>query len=775
MYQHQEEIVALSRIQDDIALFHGLGSGKTRSVIEAIRDIFNTKKRTFKVLIVGVPAVVYNWKNEILRFSNIQERSIYVCASGTNRDKKLQDAINKGAFIITINYEALISDKIFQVLKDWQPEILVCDECFHKDTLVDTQKGKVKISEIKVGDYVKNCLGYSRVKSVSKKEILDAVRITFNNTTITCSLNHPFLTRDGWEMAKNLHKGDSLVSTNEAMRILSERFCTEEETKKGTSRSLLRDILLSEMEDDTARNSEENIHTGKHRENSIKITREEASSMCRENEITQSYVEGRSQRESTLFSASKRSRWMEAINSMREWVRSYWTRTSVTNAFTWCKMEYTSTDKERKRKWIPYCLQNRSWISRVEIRNRSRWTEPQLSSTTSTRQEERRFPSFFRVESVEIKEQRHPRGHPENYFYDIGVEGHPSFSVNDTLVHNCHVVKNPTAKRSKATYELSRGTFKRFILTGTPILRNMMDIFMQFKILDQGKTFGLNYFAFRAKYFVDKNASWAGKQKHFPLWIPREDTRLDLMNKIRQKAHVVETKDCMELPPYVEVTEYLEMGKNQKKAYEQMRDYFMTFIEENMDKPALATIAPVKALRLLQIAAGHVTQEDGTLATFENPKLDRLMEHLEELTPAHKVIVWTVFKHDIACITTELKARGIKFVSLSGLDNIQEKQASVDAFQKDPTVRVFVGNDRSGSTGINLTQASYSIRYSNSFNLGNYLQSIARNYRGGSQIHERIVNINLSMKDSIDEAVTKSLLAKEDIGKNLVNYIKENC
>ncbi len=303
----------------------------------------------------------------------------------------------------------------------------------------------------------------------------------------------------------------------------------------------------------------------------------------------------------------------------------------------------------------------------------------------------------------------------------------------------------------------------------------MMDIFMQFKILDQGKTFGLNYFAFRAKYFVDKNASWAGKQKHFPLWIPREDTRLDLMNKIRQKAHVVETKDCMELPPYVEVTEYLEMGKNQKKAYEQMRDYFMTFIEENMDKPALATIAPVKALRLLQIAAGHVTQEDGTLATFENPKLDRLMEHLEELTPEHKVIVWTVFKHDIACITTELKARGIKFVSLSGLDNIQEKQASVDAFQKDPTVRVFVGNDRSGSTGINLTQASYSIRYSNSFNLGNYLQSIARNYRGGSQIHERIVNINLSMKDSIDEAVTKSLLAKEDIGKNLVNYIKENC
>ncbi len=466
MYKHQKEIVELSLLQDDVALFHGLGSGKTRSVIESLRAIFNMQKRTYKVLILGVPAVIYNWRNEILKFSRIPEKSIYVCASGANRDKKLQKAIDSGAHIITINYEALLSEKVFKVLQDWGPEILVCDE-----------------------------------------------------------------------------------------------------------------------------------------------------------------------------------------------------------------------------------------------------------------------------------------------------------------VHNC---KNPSAKRSKKVYELSLGTFKRFILTGTPILRNMMDIFMQFKILDHGKTFGHNYFAFRAKYFMDKNHAWSGRPNHFPEWIPRADMQDDLMKRVKTKAHVVETKDCIDLPPYIETIESVEMGKQQKIAYEQMRDFLITFLEENMDKPAVATIAPVKALRLLQIVSGHLTQEDGKIVNFENPKLERLMELLEDIVPENKAIIWTEFKHDITAISTELRAKGYKFVVVSGEQSTQEKQKAVDDFQNDESVHIFLGNSSAGGTGITLTKAKYSIRFSRSFNLGNALQSAARNYRGGSQIHDSIININLSVKDSIDEKVAEALLRKEYIGKNMVDFIKDN-
>jgi hypothetical protein len=69
-----------------------------------------------------------------------------------------------------------------------------------------------------------------------------------------------------------------------------------------------------------------------------------------------------------------------------------------------------------------------------------------------------------------------------------------------------------------------------------------MDAFMQFKILDLGKTFGKNFFVFRAEYFIDKNCSVGRKQNHFPLWIPRPDKEKILLDKIAAKAHVVEQK-----------------------------------------------------------------------------------------------------------------------------------------------------------------------------------------------------------------------------------------
>jgi len=76
-------------------------------------------------------------------------------------------------------------------------------------------------------------------------------------------------------------------------------------------------------------------------------------------------------------------------------------------------------------------------------------------------------------------------------------------------------LKNHQSKRAKATYQLSKLCSHRYLLSGTPILNSAMDIFMQFKILDGGKTFGENYFAFRNEYFMDKNAHMP-RDKHFP-------------------------------------------------------------------------------------------------------------------------------------------------------------------------------------------------------------------------------------------------------------------
>ncbi len=338
-----------------------------------------------------------------------------------------------------------------------------------------------------------------------------------------------------------------------------------------------------------------------------------------------------------------------------------------------------------------------------------------------------------------------------------------------------HNLKNPSAVRSKVVFELARTTYKRIILTGTPILKNTMDAFMQFKILDLGKTFGANFFSFRARYFYDKNAAWAGKQNHFPLWTPHPAMEKELLDKIATKAHVVETKDCIDLPPYVNVVEFVDMTEEQRKAYEQMKDLFMAFVNDNMSNPAVASIAPVKALRMMQICAGHLKLDDGTIYNFKNtPKLKRLEELVEEIRFNHKFIIWAAFKEDIKSACDLMDSMGIRYVCITGDQDTVQKQTAVDLFQNDPLVTCVIANQRAGGTGITLTKASYSFVLSKNFSLGDNLQSRARNYRSGSAIHERIVNVDLTVKDSIEELVTTAINNKEEIGNKVLTWVKEN-
>ena len=79
---------------------------------------------------------------------------------------------------------------------------VVIDECFHSSTLVATEVGPIKISELRVGDSVHNAIGKARVKRIFKNRVaLDRlIRVDFENDThLFCSCDHKVLTPGrGW-------------------------------------------------------------------------------------------------------------------------------------------------------------------------------------------------------------------------------------------------------------------------------------------------------------------------------------------------------------------------------------------------------------------------------------------------------------------------------------------------------------------------------------------------------------------------------------------------
>jgi superfamily II DNA or RNA helicase len=118
------------------------------------------------------------------------------------------------------------------------------------------------------------------------------------------------------------------------------------------------------------------------------------------------------------------------------------------------------------------------------------------------------------------------------------------------VVDESQKIKDVSAKRTKRSIELGDIATYRYILTGTPILNDLMDIYSQFRLLDRGKAFGNNFFTFRARFFEDKNKSMPSS-KYFPRWEPIKGADKKIKDLIEPASMYIEKSQCLTLPPLV--------------------------------------------------------------------------------------------------------------------------------------------------------------------------------------------------------------------------------
>lgn len=341
------------------------------------------------------------------------------------------------------------------------------------------------------------------------------------------------------------------------------------------------------------------------------------------------------------------------------------------------------------------------------------------------------------------------------------------WQVEILIIDESQRIKSPTSARAKQCVKLADQTARNFILSGTPILDGKgMDIYMQFRVLDRGVTFGTNFFAFRARYFYDKN-SGMNKNAYFPKWVPHPSAFKEFNRKIENKSLRVLKKDCLDLPPLVRQIIPVELSKEQTTAYREMYNECITFLKDNTDKPkaVVAQLALTKTLRLQQIVSGFVKDEDGTVHRLPCPRINVLEDLLNDLCVdgEHKVIVWATFKENYLMIQELCDKLKLTYRTLTGDTPPGEREINMREFRQDPDVKVMIANQGAGGVGVNLIEASYSIYYSKGFKLEDDLQSEARNYRGGSEIHEKVTRIDLVAPRTVDELVTEALHNKQEV------------
>lgn len=340
------------------------------------------------------------------------------------------------------------------------------------------------------------------------------------------------------------------------------------------------------------------------------------------------------------------------------------------------------------------------------------------------------------------------------------------FSPEIVVIDESHRIKDSASVTAQRIYPLCMAAARRFILTGTPILNTLLDIYGQYKALDPN-LFGGSFWRFRQEYFWDRNAGMP-KHLHFPDWVPKASAAKLIADVISKTAVHAKKSECLDLPPLVSVIVPVELSPEQKRIYTQMKNQFVT---ELKGVESVAEFAMTKSLRLQQIIAGFVASEaDKPVAWVDdNPRLKALQELLEGLQ-GKQVIIWTNFVPTYKAIGEVCGRLGLSYGFLTGQESASQKEDSIQRF-KESTIQVIISNPAAGGTGVDGLQcAPYAIYYLRSYNAEHFWQSRDRNHRGGSEIHEKVTHYHLMAEGTVDEVVYEALNNKQKVGDALARW-----
>lgn len=309
------------------------------------------------------------------------------------------------------------------------------------------------------------------------------------------------------------------------------------------------------------------------------------------------------------------------------------------------------------------------------------------------------------------------------------------------IIDECHMAKNPKAARTKIINQIGETIPKKWLLTGTPIANRPMDFYNLLSLCESPLTSSWQYYAFRycdAKKFRKKT-----KNGMRDIWITDGASNLEELHE-RTKRLILRRKkeDHLELPPKIVAPYYVEI--DDMKEYSNVFDEYLAWAKSE-GKNLGAGRHMVELVVLRKYLALEKTKQSIELAeqAIENGK---------------KVIIFTNFTHSFDALMNHF---GNIAVGHNGKMNGKQKQRSIDLFQENDDIKVFVGNLISAGTAITLTKAEIVIMNDLDFVPSNHAQAEDRAYRIGQS---STVNVYYPIAiGTIDEMIYKILEKKRKI------------
>lgn len=321
-----------------------------------------------------------------------------------------------------------------------------------------------------------------------------------------------------------------------------------------------------------------------------------------------------------------------------------------------------------------------------------------------------------------------------------------------TAWHMVWRLRRDSAKRWPYAWDPKKGPKPWvYLLTGTPNPKGYIDLFAQYRIMDD-ELLGT------AKSDFEENYCIYGKGKRRYTIIRYQNTR-QLLSKVRAHSTVVSSEDAGLAGEFVQNPIRLTMPPKVKEIYNRL--CYDKLAELKSGEVLDAKNAGVLRLRLLQLTGGFTTSgtqiHDVKLTAFRDFAAD-LLEQGESL------VVGTRFRPEVRAIRDAATKLGFRTAAVYGGTSRADNTEAIAEFQRNGrrTPHCLVFQSEAGSLSIELTAAAEVLFYSLPDRWDTFYQLMLRE-GGPNQKHWPVRWSALLMRGTVDPSVLDALKDKRDM------------
>ena len=315
--------------------------------------------------------------------------------------------------------------------------------------------------------------------------------------------------------------------------------------------------------------------------------------------------------------------------------------------------------------------------------------------------------------------------------------------------------KDQSTKRWKAL-KRARPKIKRIVLlTGTPAPNNLIDLWAQIYLLDEGARLGRTIGGFRERYF---NPDKRSAERVFT-YKPKFGAEETVQRLIGDICISMKAEDYLKLPDCITVNTAVTLDSKAAKAYQTLEK---TMLLEINDEEITADMAAVLTGKLLQLAGGAVYDTNKTAQIVHNCKIDAFTELIESLNGEHALVFYS-FQHE--------RDRLLEVLKKSRLRVRVYKNSDDEAAWNNGEVDILLAHPMSTAYGLNLQDGGHHIIwFGPTWSLEQYQQANKRLHRQG-QKHPVIIH-HLIAEGTVDEDVIEALGRKSGTQEALLSALK---